>query len=84
VDVHGHVDASRGLVEERIAAVLGALGDGPRTALEIAPTVRGEALSERNASWLLAETLCYLTHLERLGAVARDDGEGKPLWRHQP
>jgi glyoxylase-like metal-dependent hydrolase (beta-lactamase superfamily II) len=84
VDVHGHVEASRGLVGVRIAAVLGALGDGPRTALEVAPAVRGEALSERNASWLLAETLCYLAHLERLGTVSREDGEGKPLWRHQP
>jgi len=84
VDVAGHIDASRGLVQERIAAVLGALGNGPRTALEIAPIVHGEPLSERNASWLLAETLCCLTHLERRGSVQREDGRGAPLWRASP
>jgi glyoxylase-like metal-dependent hydrolase (beta-lactamase superfamily II) len=81
VDVAGHIDASRGLVEDRIAAVRGELAGGARTALEIAPAVHGEPLSERNASWLLAETLCYLTHLERLGGVEREDEGGTPRWR---
>jgi glyoxylase-like metal-dependent hydrolase (beta-lactamase superfamily II) len=84
VDVAGHIDASRSLVQERNAAVLGALADGPRTALEIAPTVHGEPLTERNASWLLAETLCYLTHLEREGRVQREEDRGTPLWRVVP
>src|SRR5437868_4089388 len=81
VDVHGHVDASRGLVQQRIDAVLGALSDRPGTAAEIAPAVHGEPLSDRNASRLLAETLCYLTHLERLEKVVREEDGGKPVWR---
>jgi glyoxylase-like metal-dependent hydrolase (beta-lactamase superfamily II) len=71
VDVHGHVVASRELVNERIRSVRAALSDEPRTALQIAPQIHDEPLSERNASWQLAETLCYLTHLEHEGEVAR-------------
>jgi glyoxylase-like metal-dependent hydrolase (beta-lactamase superfamily II) len=78
VDVHGHIEACRRLVAERLAATLRALGSEPRTALEIAPEVRGGELSEANASWWLTETLCYLRHLELSGAVAREDGE---RWR---
>jgi glyoxylase-like metal-dependent hydrolase (beta-lactamase superfamily II) len=88
VDVRGHIDASRRLVGQRLHAVLGALEPGPRTALEIAPSVYEEPLSSRNASWQLSETLCYLTHLERLGQVAREGapgGDGRdaetPRWR---
>jgi glyoxylase-like metal-dependent hydrolase (beta-lactamase superfamily II) len=71
VDVHGHVVASRELVHQRIRSVREALTDEPRTALQIAPQIHDEPLSERNASWQLAETLCYLTHLEHQGEVAR-------------
>ena len=49
--------------------------------LEIAPIVHGEPLSERNASWLLSETLCYLTHLEALGRVEREPNGGAAQWR---
>ncbi len=76
VDVHGHIEGSRRLVQERLAAVLAALAGEPRTALEIAPSVREEGLSEQNATWLLSETLCYLRHLERSGQARREaDGE---------
>ncbi len=35
-----------------------------------------------NANWWIAETLCYLTHLELAGAVTRDGGGGTPdVWR---
>ena len=81
VDIHGHVEASRGLVAQRVDAVLGALSGPPQTALEVAPSVHGQPLSDGNASWLLAETLCYLTHLEGLGRVSREDDAGKPVWR---
>jgi len=86
VDVHGHVDGSRMLVHERLAAVLAALDGEPRTAVEIAPRVHGEPLTERNASWALSETLCYLTHLERLGKVAREQVDNVVRWRrpHSP
>jgi len=86
VDVHGHVDGSRMLVHERLAAVLATLDGEPRTAVEIAPRVHGEPLTERNASWALSETLCYLTHLERLGKVAREQVDNVVRWRrpHSP
>ncbi len=75
-DVHAHVEGNRELVAERLAAVLGALDGSPRTAVEIAPGVYGEELTQSNAAWLLSQTLCYLTHLERQGRVARaPDGD---------
>jgi glyoxylase-like metal-dependent hydrolase (beta-lactamase superfamily II) len=76
VDVPGHIQASRQLILERLDLGLGALSDGARTAVEVAPVVHGEPLSENNASWLLQETLCYLKHLERAGRVRPEtDGE---------
>jgi glyoxylase-like metal-dependent hydrolase (beta-lactamase superfamily II) len=70
-DVAGHVTANRELVAERLAAVRGALADGPLTAYALAGRVYGEAFSERTATWLLTKTLCWLTHLERAGEAAR-------------
>lgn len=76
VDVRGHVRESRRLVHRRLDAVRSALDETPKTAIEIAPAVHAEAISEQNASWLLSETLCYLTHLELQGEAARrSDGE---------
>jgi glyoxylase-like metal-dependent hydrolase (beta-lactamase superfamily II) len=71
LDVHGHIEGNRRLVAERLEATLGALSDGARTALEITPALHGEPLTETNAGWWLPETLCYLTHLERIGRVER-------------
>ncbi len=80
-DVGGHIDASRRLVHERLDAVRAALSDGPKTALEIAPSVYEDPLSELNANWQLTETLSYLTHLERVGEAAPErDGEAA-RWR---
>jgi len=76
VDVHGHVEAARTLVDQRLAAVLEGLREGEGTALELAGRVHDEPISTQNASWLLSETLCYLRHLEALGRVAGEaDGE---------
>jgi hypothetical protein len=59
-----------------LEAVAGAVAGGPANAVEIAPPVRaGEEVSEANAPFLLAETLCYLHHLERAGRVRRVDDE---------
>ena len=68
-DVHGHIEGNRKLVNERLAATLSALGESSRTAVEIAPEIYGEPLRAENASWFLAQTLCYLRHLEREGLV---------------
>ncbi len=81
VDVHGHIVASRGLVEQRLEALLSALGGEPRTPLELSPAVYGEEVREQNASRVLQETLCYLQHLERTGRVEREPGEDAPRWR---
>jgi hypothetical protein len=81
VDVPGHIEGSRTLVQERLEATLAALADGPRTAVEIASTVHSEPLSEANAAWLLQETLCYLQHLERAGRVIRDEDRDAVRWR---
>jgi len=80
-DVHAHVEGNRQLVAERVAAVLGALDGRPRTAVEIAPGVYGEQLSQANAAWLLSQTLCYLTHLERQGRVTRAPDGGVERWQ---
>ncbi len=75
VDVRGHIEANRKLVRERLEATLTALAGKPRTAVEIAPDVYGEPLRVENANWFLAQTLCYLRHLERAGR-ARPESDG--------
>jgi glyoxylase-like metal-dependent hydrolase (beta-lactamase superfamily II) len=82
-DVHAHVQGNRELVNQRLAAVLTALDDEPRTALDISPSVYGEPLTTANASWLLSQTLCYLRHLERGGRVRRERDGGVELWRRE-
>lgn len=77
VDVHGHIQASRELVFERLNRALSALSDGAHRAVEVAPVVHAQPLTENNASWLLQETLCYLRHLEKQGrARPETKGEG--------
>jgi len=75
-DVRGHVRANQALVAERVGRVQRALEGGePRTAYEIIPDVYETELTPATGAWWLAETLCYLTHLERAGRVRRVDGE---------
>jgi glyoxylase-like metal-dependent hydrolase (beta-lactamase superfamily II) len=71
IDVRGHIEGSRRLVRERLGAVMAEVARGPRTALEIAPSVHGQPVTETRAGWVLQETLCYLRHLELLGRIAR-------------
>jgi glyoxylase-like metal-dependent hydrolase (beta-lactamase superfamily II) len=80
LDVHGHIEGNRRLVASRLEAVTSVLREGARTAVEIAPHVHGEAMSEVNVSWWLAETLCYLRHLELGGAVERVEDGGVERW----
>jgi glyoxylase-like metal-dependent hydrolase (beta-lactamase superfamily II) len=81
VDIGGHIEANRRLVAERLEKTLAALGDRPRTAVEISPEIYGEPLSPLNAGWLLAQTLCYLTHLELRDRVAREPDGDAERWR---
>ena len=80
-DVHAHVEGNRQLVAARLAAVHEGLGDGPRTALQLAQTVYEEPLSESNAAWLLTQTLCYLHHLRLAGAVVPEHDDAAERWR---
>jgi glyoxylase-like metal-dependent hydrolase (beta-lactamase superfamily II) len=80
LDVHGHVEGNRRLVSARLDAVVSALADGPRTALEITPALHEEPLSETNVGWWLPETLCYLQHLSRLGRVVNESDAGVDRW----
>jgi glyoxylase-like metal-dependent hydrolase (beta-lactamase superfamily II) len=82
-DVRAHVRANQELVRERIDAVASAVADGPITAFEVVPRVYGEDLGPANAAWWIQETLCYLTHLERRGAVRRLPGEPE-RWEAAP
>jgi glyoxylase-like metal-dependent hydrolase (beta-lactamase superfamily II) len=74
-DVRAHIEANRTLVHQRLASVARAIAGDPRTVVEVVPQVYGEPLNDTTASWWLAETLCYLTHLERQGAARRLEGE---------
>ena len=74
-DVHGHIEANRSLVRQRLAAVQKAIAKQARTVVEVVPEVYGEPLNRTMAAWWLSETLCYLVHLERHGAARRLEGE---------
>jgi glyoxylase-like metal-dependent hydrolase (beta-lactamase superfamily II) len=80
VDVHGHIEANRTLVRERLDATRAALKGEPRTAVEIAPSIYGEPLGVHNASWFLGQTLCYLRHLELAGGVRREPAGEVDRW----
>jgi glyoxylase-like metal-dependent hydrolase (beta-lactamase superfamily II) len=81
VDVHGHVEGNRKLVAEHLESVLGALAGERRTVMELVPLVYGDQIDETNASWLLAQTLSYLRHLEHAGAVQKELDDGVEHWR---
>jgi glyoxylase-like metal-dependent hydrolase (beta-lactamase superfamily II) len=74
-DVRAHIEASRSLVGERLAAVSSAIRGEPLTAFEIVPHVYGDAVSQSSAHWLLSKVLCYLEHLETTGQAQRIAGE---------
>jgi len=79
-DVRAHVQANRALAGERIAAVRDAIADEPRTAFDVVPLVYGAELTPLTANWWLAETLCYLRHLEVEGLAERVASEPE-RWR---
>jgi glyoxylase-like metal-dependent hydrolase (beta-lactamase superfamily II) len=82
-DVAGHISANRSLVSIRLDAVRAALAEAPGTPFELAQRVYGEAFSEATASWLLAKTRSWLTHLERHGEARRAEPAepgGAEIW----
>jgi glyoxylase-like metal-dependent hydrolase (beta-lactamase superfamily II) len=75
-DVGAHIDANRALVAARLERVRSAVAEhGPITAYDVVPLLHGQPLSQLTAGWWLPETLCYLRHLEVVGAVVRDGGD---------
>jgi len=84
VDVHGHIEGTRRVVGERLRGTLAALGDDARTAVQIAPEIYGEPLRAGNAAWFLAQTLCYLRHLELAGRVRSEPDGAAERWLAQP
>jgi glyoxylase-like metal-dependent hydrolase (beta-lactamase superfamily II) len=73
-DVQAHIDANRELVAHRVAAAAVAIEDRALTAYEVVPYVHGPEQIHA-AAWLLTETLCYLRHLEVIGAARREPGD---------
>lgn len=80
-DVEAHIDANRRLVAEQVERHHRQLQDGPLTAFEMVARVHEEAINLSNASWWMAETRCYLEHLEALGRATRAvDDEDVTRW----
>jgi glyoxylase-like metal-dependent hydrolase (beta-lactamase superfamily II) len=73
-DVQAHIEANRELVAQRVAATAVAIEGRPLTAYEVVPLVHGEN-AVHAAAWLLTETLCYLQHLEAIGAARRESSD---------
>jgi hypothetical protein len=73
-DVQAHIEANRELVAQRVAATAVAIESEPLTAYEVVPLVHGPD-AVHAAAWLLTETLCYLSHLEAIGAARREPGD---------
>jgi glyoxylase-like metal-dependent hydrolase (beta-lactamase superfamily II) len=82
-DVHGHVEANRREVAERIERVRTALADGggPKTPYQIVPKLLGtDDLPPMMINWGLSETLCYLLHLERREQVRKVEDADPERW----
>jgi glyoxylase-like metal-dependent hydrolase (beta-lactamase superfamily II) len=75
-DVPGHIDANRGLVNERLDQLVALLGDGPSTAFDLAPRLFGAEFGEATGAWLFTETLAFLVHLEATGRAKRLEPAG--------
>jgi glyoxylase-like metal-dependent hydrolase (beta-lactamase superfamily II) len=73
-DVEAHIAGNRALVAERLDTVRLLLSQEPATAWDLAARLYGGLFEPATATWLLSKTIAWLTHLERLGEVARSDG----------
>ena len=80
IDVHGHVEANRSLVRERLDLALAAVRHEPKPAIEIAASVFGAEVIETDTGWRLQETLCYLHHLEVEGLVLSESEGDLARW----
>jgi glyoxylase-like metal-dependent hydrolase (beta-lactamase superfamily II) len=80
-DVHAHIEGNRKLVAGKLEAIGERVQREPQTALSLAREIYEQPLVEGNAAWLLAETLCFLTHLEVQGHVRRESDGDVDRWQ---
>ena len=81
-DAPGLIAANRRAVGERVERLRSALANGPRTPYELVPEMLdSEMPTGMMLNWGLTETLCYLRHLEQLGAATAEDDSEPALWR---
>ena len=81
-DAPALVEANRRAVRERVERVRAALAGGERTAFDVLPEIVDRDLPPAMlVGWGLAETLCYLRHLEVRGEASRVDGSDPERWR---
>jgi glyoxylase-like metal-dependent hydrolase (beta-lactamase superfamily II) len=79
LDVPGHIEATRRLLEGKLAAARAAITDTAVTAAQIGPAVHGEG-SPRHEVILLGQTRVLLEHLEATGRARRELVDGRELW----
>ena len=84
IDVHGHVEANRSLVRERLDLAVAAVRHEPKPAIEIAANVFGPEVIGAALGWRLQETLCYLRHLEVQGLVFSESEGDLARWGVAP
>lgn len=83
-NVLGHITAHRELVDSKLRAVRDALTIAPATALELVRTIYGGELTPALTTWRLTETLCYLRHLQEVGAADSEGDGAVQRWRPVP
>ena len=81
LDVPGHIDGTRRLVQDNIDRATTAVTSEPRTAMTIALDMFREQRGMRHPAWLLSQTLCYLRHLEHGGRAQRETDGELQFWR---
>jgi glyoxylase-like metal-dependent hydrolase (beta-lactamase superfamily II) len=75
-------EANRHAVAERIQRIRDSLANGPRKAFDLVPEMLDVELPvPMMIGWSLTEALCYLTHLELDGEVAKVDGGDAERWQ---
>jgi glyoxylase-like metal-dependent hydrolase (beta-lactamase superfamily II) len=73
-DVHGHVEANRALVRERLDRSRDVLAREPLTAHELARAIYGERYVDDMHGLLLAKSFAWIAYLSRRGEIASDGG----------
>ncbi|MHB2000041.1 MAG: MBL fold metallo-hydrolase [Solirubrobacteraceae bacterium] len=73
-DVNAHIQGNRVMLQQRLWAVLAALGGAPVTAYQLMRQLVGLRITDFGGAFALYEALASLVHLERTGRARRLDG----------